>query len=172
MNVRDGALEGRKMEISDSSLNWMEIAYFPEPGNPDFRNACKLSLQGSGEIVFKTGRSPQVWDDFSQKFDDPHWNEVFSDRSHIGQEAMRRLFQRFVDLGLYPVEWKRKTPGEEPRPPMVRFRAKLDGENVLRTVDNRRIVRLVEDLLDPFAATARLAPGGDGDAAPRTPFPR
>ncbi len=154
-NVREGDLAGKRFEVEVSSLNWAVIAYTPRAGDRDFRFPCRLSLFGSGEIQFRTGRSPQVFDEFSHRVDDPHWNELVEDRVNIGEEAMRDVFQQLVDAGVFYEQWHRVRRGEEPRPPMVRVRAKIDGNETLRIVDNRRVVRIVERLLEPFAGAAR-----------------
>ena len=163
-NVREGTLVGKQFEVKESSLNWAEIAYTPATGDPDFRHPCRLSLNGSGEVRFRTGRSPQVFDDFSHKVNDPYWNDLVEDRVHIGEEKMRDFFQQLVDAGVFQEEWRRMSTGDEPRPPMVRIRAKVDGNEALRLVDNRRVVHIVEQLLQPFAERAR-AMGGDGEPA-------
>lgn len=150
-NVREGALRGKTFEVKASSLNWAEIVYTPRDGDRDFRAPCRLSLFGSGEIAFRTGRSPLVFDDFSHKVDDPYWNDFVEDRDHIGEEAMRELFQKLVDAGIFYDDWHRVSDGEPPKPPMVRIRAKFDGNETLRVVDNRRVVRIVESLLPSFA---------------------
>lgn len=150
MNVREGSLQGERFEVRGSSLDWMEIAYTPRDNDPDIDLPCKLSLYGSGEIVFTTGRSPRVWDDFSQKIDDPDWNDVRQDRRHIGDEAMRSVMQDFINAGIAPPTWGRMTTGEAAKPPMVRIRAKINGKSIFRVTDNRKVVRLVERQLVGF----------------------
>lgn len=146
-NVREGNLNGKQFEVKESSLNWAEIVYTPRRGDRDFRNPCRMTLHGSGEIEFRTGRSPLVFDDFSQKVNDPNWNDIVVDRIHIGEEAMRDVFQQLVDAGIFYKDFRRVSKGEEPKPPMARIRAKFDGKDTLRVVDNRRVVRIVERLL-------------------------
>lgn len=149
-NVREGTLSGRHFPVAGSSLDWLEISYTPAPNDPDFQMPCRLSLLGSGEMVFRTGRSPQVWDDFSTKIDDPHWNDLRVDRAHIGQDAMTELLQQFVDAGIVPNPYGRMTPGDAPKPPVVSIRGKISGKPIARRVDNRRVVRLVERQLFRF----------------------
>lgn len=151
-NVREGNLKGKQFEVSESSLNWAEIVYTPRPRDPVFRAPCRLTLFGSGEIVFRTGRSPRVIDDFSQKVTSPDWNDYVEDRAHIGDKAMRDVFQQLVDAGVFYDDWHRVSKGEDPKPPMVRVRAKFDGKETLRVVDNRRVVRIVERILDDYFA--------------------
>ena len=157
-NVREGTLPGKQFEVKASSLNWAEIAYTPRAGDRDFHHPCRLSLYGSGEIQFRTGRSPRVFDDFSHKVDDPYWNDIVEDRAHIGEEAMRDVFQELVDAGVFYDDRYRVSKGEEPQPPMVRIRAKFDGNDTMRVVDNRRVVDIVERILSLFATRARSLP--------------
>ena len=143
-NVREGDLKGRVFTVEESSLDWLEIAYTPRRGDPDFEMPCRLSLFGSGEMVFRTGRSPQVWDDFSTKTGDPDWNDIRIDRRHIGGEAMTELLQSFVDAGVVPSPYVRMTAGDAPKPPMAKIRGKIAGKAIARMVDNRKVVKLVE----------------------------
>ena len=154
-NVREGTLRGKSFEVKESSLNWAEIIYTPRADDRDLHAPCRLSLFGSGEIAFRTGRSPRVIDDFSHKVTHPYWNDYYEDRTHIGDEAMREVFQQLVDAGIFFDDWHRVSQGEEPKPPIVRIRAKFDGKETLRTVDNRRVVRIVEDLLPTFVTRMR-----------------
>jgi hypothetical protein len=150
-NVRNGDLNGKQFEVSESSLNWAEIVYTPRKGDPDFRFPCRITLYGSGEVQFRTGRSPLVIDDFSQKVNDPYWNEIVVDRIHIGDEAMRDVFQQLIEAGIFYKDFHRISKGEDPKPPMARIRAKFDGKDTLRVVDNRRVIRIVERILGQVA---------------------
>ena len=150
MNVRDGDLKGRVFPVETSSLDWLEIAYTPRENDPDFAMPCRLSLLGSGEMTFRIGRSPQVWDDFSTKVNDPYWNDIRVDRAHIGDEAMTELLQAFVDAGVVPPLYGRMVPGDAPKPPMVKIRGKIGGKAVARMVDNKKVVKLVERQLLRF----------------------
>ena len=57
---QDGRLRHRQFEVNISALDWLEIGYFPRPDDPRIPSPCRLSFFGTGEIQFKTGRSPQV----------------------------------------------------------------------------------------------------------------
>ncbi len=153
MNVRDGELRGNRFPVETSSLDWLEIAYTPRSNDPDFPLACRLSLLGSGEMTYRTGRSPLVWDDFSTKRDDPDWNDIWEARVHIGEQSMTALLQSFVDLGIVPPETARMVAGEPPSPPLVKIRGKIAGKSIYRVVDNRKVVRLVERQLLRFRRT-------------------
>ena len=150
MNVRNGDLKGEKFPVETSSLDWLEIAYTPRTNDPDFPLPCRLSLLGSGEMTYYTGRSPRVWDNFSMKREDPNWNDFWEDRIHIGEESMTKLLQSFVDLGVVPPAPARMVTGDPPSPPSVKIRGKISGKTVYRVTDNRKVVRLVERQFSRF----------------------
>ncbi len=151
-----GIFEGRREPVAISNLDWVEIRFLPHPSDPLFDSVCRLSLYGSGEIEFRTGRSPRVEDAFSTAVDDPDWNDLRTDRQHVGQERMQALYQELVDAGLFP----RRGAGPPPRRsvPLVRVNARIGRERVLRLTDDRRIVALVERILASFAEGASAAP--------------
>lgn len=153
---RDTRPAAVRFEVSISNLDWVEIAYLPEPGDRVFQQPCRLSLMGSGEVLFRTGRSPRVWDSFSSAVDDPHWNEVFDDRRHIGQAAMQTLYQQLVDAGLF-LRYTRHLIALEGDGPRIRINAQIGRERTVRLTDDRALVRVVERVLEMFEDTARLA---------------
>lgn len=159
----EGRPVAKQFQVDLSNLDWIEISYMPRPGDPVFAVASRLSLMGSGEVVFRTGRSPQVWDSFSSEIDNPHWNELYEDRLHLESTEMQALYQEFVNAGLFPRRSLNSSAAEVQKP-FVKVNAKIGHERALRIVDDRRIVRIVERVLEQFEATARLAHEGE---APR-----
>ncbi len=156
-----GRLRHRRIEVSLSGLDWMEISYYPADDNPRIPEACRLSLFGAGEVIFKTGRSPQIWDSFSEDVAHPDWNEVYTDRMHLSREEMREVFQAFVDEGLVPSSWpiRRAEPIDKP---YVRIVAQIGMEKVRRITDNRNLVDLVEAALENFSPTLERAAASSG----------
>lgn len=157
----DGRPLAKHFTVDISNLDWVEISYMPRPDDPAFSSGCRLSLAGSGEIEFRTGRSPQVWDDFSSKVDDPHWNEVFADRLHVGQDGMQEIYQQLVDAGLFV----RRSAGrrrDDMVAPFVKLNARIGRERAIRVVSDRRLVRIVERVLANFEQTALLARRAEG----------
>ncbi len=157
-----GRPETLRFEVSISNLDWVEIAYLPAPGDPLFQQPCRLSLMGSGEIEFRTGRSPRLWDSFSDAVEDPDWNDLYEDRRHVGQDRMQELYQQFVDAGLFP-RYTRHLIALDGSGPGIRINAQIGRERVLRLTDDPRIVRVVERMLRLFEETAMLAGREDRD---------
>lgn len=141
--------------VDISNLDWVEVTYVPRPGDPVFERPCRLSLMGSGEVEFRAGRSPQVWDTFSQKIDDPHWNDLFVDRAHLEPAGMQPLYQELVDAGLFPSRWSMERDTQSP--PFIKVNASIGRERAIRFTDDRRLVAIVERVLSRFEDTALLA---------------
>ena len=145
-----GRLRHRSMAVELSGLDWIEVSYYPSDNDPLVKAPCRLSIFGSGEVVFKTGRSPQIWDPFSAQVEDPNWNDVFSDRIHLSQEEMESVFQAFVDEGLIPQRVYTRS-AKEVEKPYVKFAAQVGREKVRRVTDNKYLVELVQESLENFA---------------------
>ncbi len=153
---KTGRLHHKTVEVELSSLDWIEVAYFPIAENPTIKGPCRLSLLGVGEVVVKTGRSPQLWDSFSTKVTDPYWNELFTDRMHLPTDEMQRVFQAFVDEGLIPTgTFTRRT--EKLKPPYVNISAQVGMEKIRMATDNPFLVGLVEESLENFGPVIRQA---------------
>ena len=151
-----GQLAPKLFTVDLSSLDWIEISYFPRDNDPVFALPCRLNLMGSGEIIFQTGRSPRLWDSFSEKVQDPYWDELFTDRMHLERADMQALYQELVDAGLYPLRPSRVRQQEISKP-FARVNGKIHRERVLRIVSERRLIRIIERTLDSFEETARMA---------------
>lgn len=145
-----GRLRHRSMDVELSGLDWIEVSYYPSDTDPLVKDPCRLSIFGSGEVVFKIGRSPQIWDSFSDQIADPNWNDIFSDRMHLSQEEMESVFQAFVDEGLVPQRVYTKR-AKEVEKPYVKFAAQVGREKVRRVTDNKYLVELVQEALENFA---------------------
>ncbi len=151
-----GRLTHKEVTVELSSLDWIEIAYFPASEDPLVKGPCRLSLFGVGEVMFKTGRSPQLWDSFSDKVSDPYWNELFSDRMHLARDEMQTVFQAFVDEGLIPkYSFTRKV--EDLKPPYVNISAQVGRDKIRMATDNPHLVQLVEDSLYNFTPVIQQA---------------
>ena len=157
----DGRLRHKQFTVELSSLDWIEIAYFPSRTNSLIKNPCRLSLFGSGEVEFQTGRSPQLWSAFSDKVDDPYWNDLFKDRMHLSPDEMQSVYQAFVDEGIVP-KGSFTLKEENVKPPYIKVSAQIGREKVRMATDNPRLIQLVEDAMQNFvpileqAAQARL----------------
>lgn len=134
--------------VEISSLDWIELHYLPRPDDPVFLYPCRLGLFGAGEIEFATGRSKRVTSSFNMEVDSPYWDDLHTDRMHIGQDQMQELFQDFVDAGLFP---RRGTgPPPERSAPLVKVNSRIGRKRTLRITDDRKIVRIVEGILANF----------------------
>lgn len=153
---KTGRLRHKAVAVELSSLDWIEVAYFPTEENPTIKGPCRLSLFGVGEVVVKTGRSPQLWDSFSTKVTDPYWNELFTDRMHLPPDEMQTVFQAFVDEGIIPARtFTRRT--EDLKPPYVNISAQVGMEKIRTATDNPFLVGLVEESLENFELVIRQA---------------
>jgi len=162
----DGYPVPKKFNVEISSLDWMIVDYYPRQGDPVFAMPCRLEFHGSGEIEFRTGRSPQVSSGFTTKVDSPYWNEMFTDRRHIGPDAMERFFQSMVDAGLFPKMQNKaalRLHGEE-GDAHVRIKATIKYDKTTRVTDDPRILRALQPYLNYFRETARVATEATGMA--------
>ena len=164
---KDGRLRHRQIVVAPSALNWLEVGYFPRANDPLVVSPCRLSFFGSGEVQFKTGRSPQVWSSFSQEVDHPHWNEVIADRLHIGPDEMCEVLQTFVDEGVVPPR-AFKIRRQEVKPPYVNIAGMIGMEKIRIATDNPYLVGLVEEALENFEpALKRAALAQQADETPQ-----
>ncbi len=153
---KTGRIRHKAVEVELSSLDWIEVAYFPTAEHPTIKGPCRLSLFGVGEVIVKTGRSPQLWDSFSTKVTDPYWNELFTDRMHLSHDEMQTVFQAFVDEGIIPAgTFTRRT--ENLKPPYVNISAQVGMEKIRTATDNPFLVQLVEESLENFGPVIRQA---------------
>ena len=152
----DGRLRHRQFEVNLSALDWLEVGYFPRPGDPRVPLPCLLSFFGAGEVQFKTGRSPQVWSSFSGEVEHPHWNEVFVDRLHLKPAEMQEVFQTFVDEGVVPAR-SFTIARKAVEKPYVNVAGMIGMEKIRLATDNPHLVGLVEEALENFEPALRRA---------------
>jgi hypothetical protein len=157
-----GRLRHKQFEVEPSGLDWIEIAYYPAQNDPLVKFPCRLSLFGAGEVEFKTGRSPRLWSSFSDKVNDPYWNDLYSDRMHLPKEEMQSVFQAFVDEGIAPRdEFTRKT--EAVKRPYVNISAQIGREKIRLATDNKYLVDLVEEAMENFTHVLNQAAAATGE---------
>jgi len=90
------AEEPRQIVVSESPLNSLEVRCAPDAG----KKPVRLSLQGTGHILVRTGSSPQIDNHFSQDVASAKWHDLREDQLTISPEQMRDIFQALVDRGL------------------------------------------------------------------------
>jgi len=158
----------KHFKVDVSGLDWVIIIYYPHRRNQSFTRPVYLALNGTGEIDFKCGRSPLVWNDFSDQVDDPYWNELFVDRKNIPPKRMEKIYQALVDEGLFPRYDIRAMNAEDlSKRPLVRIRAKIGMERTLRVMDDPAVIEIIESVLENFEhlgrAAARLQEEDEGE---------
>ena len=149
---KDGRIIHKQFEVEVSGLDWLEMVYFPAPNDPEIRNICRLSIYGTGERVFRTGRSPRLADSFSDAVGDPYWNDYFSDRIHLDREEIQEVFQIFVDEGIVPKN-QRRVSKQPYRKPYITAAAQIGNEKVRLLTDNKYLVQLAEEAIENFRPT-------------------
>ena len=152
----DGRIIHKQFEVEVSGLDWIEIVYFPASDDPEIRNICRLSIYGTGEIQFRTGRSPRLADAFSDAVNDPYWNDYYSDRIHLDREGIQQVYQFFVDEGIVPKNQTRvnKQPYTKP---YITVAAQIGNEKVRLLTGNKHLVQLTEEAMENFRPTIREA---------------
>ena len=148
----------KRFKVDVSNLDWVIIIYYPHRRNPSFTRPVYLSLAGTGEIEFKCGRSPLVWNSFSDQTDDPYWNELFTDRKNIPMKRMEKIYQALVDEGLFPrYDIRAMNADDLNKRPLVRIRAKIGMERTLRVMDDPAVIAIIEEILENFEHLGRAA---------------
>ena len=152
----DGRIIHKQFEVEVSGLDWIEIVYFPASDDSEIRNICRLSIYGTGEILFRTGRSPRLADAFSDAVNDPYWNDYYSDRIHLDHEEIQEVYQFFVDEGIVPKNQMRvnKQPYTKP---YITVAAQIGNEKVRLLTGNKHLVQLTEEAMENFRPTIREA---------------
>jgi len=151
---RDGRLKHENFRVSVSGLDWLVVDYHPSTNATRAltRFPVRVEIRGTGEIVCETGRSPRIWNAFSSETDNPYWNEIVSDRTHLGTGDIYNVLQRFVDEGVVATRPPRKPPSQLPA---VIVRGNISGKKIALLTDNRHIVGLVEEIIANFPLITR-----------------
>jgi hypothetical protein len=132
--------------VQESQLNWLEVRYFPRPGQPP----VLLSLQGSGHIRIKRGSSPLAGDDFSQDVANVKWTDLHEDQINLTPAQVREIFQSLVDRGLLREPDKDFVASATRDMPTARITGKLDTEPVARLALEPELVGYIRSLLQLF----------------------
>lgn len=135
---------GRRFQVSQSQLNWMEVSYKPAKNGAPF---CRISMLGTGSITMRMGTSPRIADSFSYDTRNANWNDVEQIRADIPQEEMQDVFQMFIDNGITDSPRSDKHAGEIPGKAIVMIGARIDREKIRRRTDDEKIVGMVERLI-------------------------
>ena len=152
--AKDGRIKHEQYEIEVSGLDWIEIAYYPSEANTEIPHTCFLSIYGSGEIVFRTGKSPRLTNSFSSDTEHPDWNHYFSDRMHMSTKEIQEIYKYFIDEGIVaknPVAVSKQVSGN----PSIRVAANIGRRKINMFTDNKYLVELTEEALENFSHVIR-----------------
>ena len=136
-------------EVSDSQLNWIQVLYHPaaEGAKP-----CSLNIVGVGSVEFRQGRSPLVFNSFSQDVDNPLWGDIQEEKLGVTPDQARWMMQLFIDAGL-ATEAKRmgnltKEERENADAGIAIISAKLNGKALRVRTNNPEITGVVDTIID------------------------
>ena len=140
-------------EVNDSQLNWIQVRYHPaaEGAKP-----CSLNIVGVGSVEFRQGRSPLVFNSFSQDVDNPLWGDISEEKLGVTPAQAQWMMQLFVDAGL-PQEAKRmgkltKEERENAAAGIAIISAKLNGKMFRVNTNNPEIIGVVDAIIDAIAS--------------------
>jgi hypothetical protein len=141
-------IQGKKAMpvVTESQLNWLEVAYLPGMGHPP----VQLSMMGSGNLRIKRGSSPLVANDFSQDIENVKWGDVRVDQINLPPAEMRTLFQGLVDRGLLRPADKDFLASVGRGVPTARIAGTLGRERVARQAVEPELIGFIRDLLKAF----------------------
>ncbi len=135
-------------EVNDSQLNWMTVRY--HPADPD-RKPCYINILGVGSIEFRQGRSPLVFDSFSQDVDNPLWGDIDSEKLGMTPDQARWILQLFVDAGLTTESKRMKRLGSSEKGKaeagIALFSAKLNNEEYRTATNSPKLIDTLETVI-------------------------
>lgn len=135
-------------QVNDSQLNWLFVRYHPANGSPP----CSLNIVGVGSVEFKQGRSPLVFDSFSQDVDNPFWGDIIEEKLGVTPAQARWMMQLFVDAGLTKElkRMKKLSPRERTSAEagIATITAKLNGKPFRVRTNNPALTGVVDAIID------------------------
>lgn len=140
-------------EVNDSQLNWLFARY--HPASPEAK-PLSLNIVGVGSVEFKQGRSPLVFQPFSQDVDNPLWGDITEEKLGVTPAQARWMMQLFVDAGL-TTEGSRlrllpKKEEVEIEKGIAVITAKLNGKLVKVRTANPEIISVIEAITDAIVS--------------------
>ncbi len=135
-------------EVNDSQLNWLTVRYHPAG---EGRKPCYLNIIGVGSVEYKEGRSPLVFNPFSQDLENPLWGDIDQEKLGVTPEQARWMMQLFVDAGLTREgERMKKLPNAEKGKALegiAMFSAKLNNESYRVATNNPELIETLEEII-------------------------
>lgn len=140
-------------EVSDSQLNWLNVRFHPSSKD---QKPASLNIVGVGSVEFKQGRSPLVFNSFSQDVDNPLWGDIEEEKLGVTPAQARWMMQLFVDAGLTTeAKRMRSIPAAErnvANDGIAVITAKLNGEIYRARTNNPEIISVVEAIIDSIVS--------------------
>ena len=142
------AEDPQQIVVTESPLNRLEIRYAPDTG----KKPVRLSLEGTGHILVRTGSSPQIDNHFSQDVANAKWHDVREDQLTISPAQMRDIFQALVDRGLLRAPDKEFLASVDRGIPVVQIAGRLNNDAVTRLAVEPELAGYLRELLRLFEA--------------------
>lgn len=141
-------------EVNDSQLNWLCVRYHPasEKVKPIY-----INIVGVGSVEFKQGRSPLVFEPFSQNVDSPLWGDIYEEKLGVRPDQARWMMQLFVDAGLV-TETKRmrrlvNSMTADASNGIASITAKLNGKLLKVRTTNPDIISVIESITEAIVSS-------------------
>lgn len=139
-------------EVNDSQLNWVRVNYHPADKS---RKPCSLNIIGVGSVEFREGRSPLVFNSFSQDVENPLWGDIEQEKLGVTPEQARWMMQLFVDAGLTRESTRLKNAVKRDRERaedgIALFSAKLNNTNYKVATNNPELIGTLETIIQSIA---------------------
>ena len=140
-------------EVNDSQLNWLQVRYHPAGAE---RKPCYVNIVGVGSVEFKQGRSPLVFNPFSQDVENPLWGDIVEEKLGVTPAQARWIMQLFVDAGLMTESARMKGLARADRGKaeggIAIIAAKLNGKDVRVATNNPALIDTVESLVEAIVS--------------------
>jgi len=148
------ALFGEKplTEVNDSQLNWLTVRYHPAGGAAP----CCIEIVGVGSVEFRQGRSPLVFDSFSQDVNNPAWGDITEEKLGVTPAQAREILQYFIDAGLATENKRMKRLDSKTREDasagIATISAKLNGKPFRVRTNNPDITGVIDAIIEAIVS--------------------
>lgn len=136
-------------QVNDSQLNWLTVRYHPAGTSV---KPSSINIVGVGSVEFKQGRSPLVFNSFSQDVDNPLWGDITEEKLGVTPAQARWMMQLFVDAGLTTEAKRMRTipanEREKAENGIAIITAKLNGKVFRARTNNPEIIDVINAIID------------------------
>ncbi|MBR0057437.1 MAG: hypothetical protein IJP66_08930 [Kiritimatiellae bacterium] len=138
--------------VGDSQLNWLNVRYHPANGTAP----CYINIVGVGSVEFRQGRSPLVFDSFSQDYDNPLWGDIAEEKLGVTPAQARWMMQLFMDAGLATEHKRMKSLSAKERSDasagIATISAKLDGKVYRVRTNNPDLTGVIDAIVESIVS--------------------